>query len=667
MTAVFITVLNMSITASVVALAVMLARIPLRKAPRIFSYALWGVVLFRLMFPFSIESIFSLMPTSANAVLRNIVVAEAPAINTGMPFIDIPINTAINNFLPPVAVENSVNPIYVILHIAGYIWLIGFIALLIYAAVGYVRLKRRVYFATLVRDNIFETDKIKSPFVLGFIRPKIYFPVGIDPKQYDYIVKHEQTHIKRRDYLIKPFGYVFVAMHWFNPIIWLSYFFMSKDMEMSCDEAVLRKTSEDIRGEYGATLLNLATNKVSLLNPIAFSFGENNIKERVVNVLSFKKPAKWVMIVSLLVVSIFFVGFTSDRIVAMPTVTPPPQFIPPVLGVYEVFSRNTPDRRPANAITPEEAADIAARYIWDNFGVSIDGSVVRMMFQYVQVPFMRPFAAEITSVPGWGFLIGERGVLTGVNMEYTFWGAIHAVTGEVIGIFPSSVEGETRTPVPFSGSSTQPNPYFEGRQVQLVELQIMTNHDDVLAFSYNPQTRVMWITNTRERVNVPPNHVNIRCAETDEIFHVQIVGTNNNIPVVAFVVKTTESGSPRLLALDNNGRPLDDGNIVIGLSPLDTPPPAPPSRPGYNVVQHGGVLTANEIAALTVPTPVDGLTDPVWRFQVVNLQEINDFDLTVMYLRWATLFEAEFNRPDITQMIREEMLYRGLIVSNMNT
>jgi len=279
MTTMFITILNMSITASVVALAVMLARVPLKRAPKIFSYVLWSVVLFRLVFPFSIESVFSLMPASQSTN----------------------------------ATVSAPNSVGVFFEVAGYIWLIGFIALLAYALIGYISLKRRVYFATLVRDNIFESDRINTPFVLGFISPKIYFPVTIDPSQHDYILKHEQIHIKRRDYLVKPFAYVVFAMHWFNPLMWISYFLMSKDMEMSCDEAVLREANEDIRNDYMTSLLSLSTKRVSLLNPIAFAFGESNVKERVVNVLFFKKPAKWIVAVSVLAVAFFLVGFASDR------------------------------------------------------------------------------------------------------------------------------------------------------------------------------------------------------------------------------------------------------------------------------------------------------------------------------------------------------------------
>jgi len=311
MTTLFIAVLNMSITASIVAMAVMLTRIPLRKAPKLFSYALWSAVLFRLVFPFSFESVFSLMPASSNAIPQDIITSQSPAIHTGVPFVDLPMNAAMYNAFPRTIYE-SVNPIHVFLEISGYVWLVGFIALLLYAVIGYVRLKRRVYFATLIRDNIYETDKIRTPFVLGFISPKIYFPTTLDPTQHDYIVKHEQTHIKRRDYLVKTFAYIVLALHWFNPLMWVSYLLMSKDMEMSCDEAVLKQTDRDIRGNYSSSLLNLSMEKASLLNPIAF--GESNVVERVVNVLRFKKPAKWVVVISLVAVLFFFLGFMSNRV-----------------------------------------------------------------------------------------------------------------------------------------------------------------------------------------------------------------------------------------------------------------------------------------------------------------------------------------------------------------
>jgi len=300
MTALFISILNMSISASIVALVVMIVRIPMKKVPKIFSYALWFVVLFRLICPFSFESSFSFMPTSINVIPQDII------------YVDTPINTAISNNLQLSGSEKNINLIHIGLEIAGYVWFFVFIALLLYAVIGYARFKRHVYYATLVRDNIYETDKIKTPFVLGFIRPRIYIPIGIDQVEQDYILKHEQTHIKRYDYFIKPFAFIIFTLHWFNPIMWVAYFLMSKDIEMSCDEAVLRKADEDIRYVYSSSLLNLSVKKVSLLTPLAF--GESDVKDRVKNVLRFKKPSRVIIVVAVILVTILSVGFAMNKV-----------------------------------------------------------------------------------------------------------------------------------------------------------------------------------------------------------------------------------------------------------------------------------------------------------------------------------------------------------------
>jgi len=373
MTAVFITVLNMSITASIVALAVMLARIPLKKAPKIFSYALWGIVMFRLIFPFSIESIFSLMPTPTNIMPQVI----APTQNLGVQYVDTPVRAAAGSAMPIIGQAGESNLVISAIEVAGYVWFFGFIVLLAYAVMGYVSLKRRVCFATLIRDNIYETDSIKTPFVLGFIHPKIYFPTTLDPSQHDYILRHEQVHIQRCDYLIKPFAYIVFALHWFNPLMWIAYFLMSRDIEMSCDEAVLRKTDEDIRYDYSTSLLNLSTKRASLLNPIAFAYGEGNVKERIVNVLGFKKSASWVTVASVIVVGIFLVGFSSDRIMAIDT--PSSVNVSSYINApsFNIVNWNI-DEQGARVAHPEQAREIGIyvlnryfsifRHDWENWG-----------------------------------------------------------------------------------------------------------------------------------------------------------------------------------------------------------------------------------------------------------------------------------------------------------
>jgi len=306
MTALFLSIVNMSITASIAAVAVMLMRIPLKKAPKIFSYALWGVVIFRLVFPFSVQSIFSLMPSYANVLPQAATFVQNPI----QPAYSAA--NAIGDTTATALIQTGAVSTITALDIVSYIWLAGFLILLAHAVKGYVDLRRRVRFATLIYDNVYESDQIKTPFVLGFIRPQIYFPTAIDPSRHDYILMHEQIHIKRRDYLIKPFSYIVFAMHWFNPIMWMAYFLMSKDMEMSCDESVLRRIDQDIRRDYSMSLLCLSVKRVSLLNPIAFASGESNVKERVTNVLGYKKSARLVSVALVFIVGVFMVGFSSD-------------------------------------------------------------------------------------------------------------------------------------------------------------------------------------------------------------------------------------------------------------------------------------------------------------------------------------------------------------------
>lgn len=294
MSSIFLKVLSMSLTASYVAVAVIIARFFLKKAPKIFSYALWAVVLFRLLCPFSLESSVSLIPSNVGNIPENIVYSENPSIDTGVSAIDNAVNTAISNSIPLVNPADSVNPIDVIVEISSLIWIVGVMILLIYGLVSYIKLKNKLAVATLVNDNIFETDQIRTPFVMGIIKPKIFIPVNIPNDEYNYILKHEQTHIKRYDYLIKPFFFIALTIHWFNPLMWLSYFLMAKDMEMSCDESVMKNTHEDIRGKYSNSLLSLSVKQSGLLVPLAF--GESNVKSRIKNILNYKKTPFWILV-----------------------------------------------------------------------------------------------------------------------------------------------------------------------------------------------------------------------------------------------------------------------------------------------------------------------------------------------------------------------------------
>jgi beta-lactamase regulating signal transducer with metallopeptidase domain len=310
MSRLFLIVLNMSITGSFVALAVMIARLLLKRTPKIFSYALWALVLFRLICPFSFESAVSLIPTNKEPIPQEIVYMQNPAINTGIKLIDNTVNNSIEESFLIVNQATNVNTVGNTIEIYAIIWLFGITVLLCYGFITYFRLKQRLSIAILVRDNIYETDLIKTAFVIGFIKPKIIIPINMSENEFDYIIKHEETHIKRFDYIIKPVAFLALIIHWFNPIIWVSYYLMAKDMEMSCDESVVKNNKEDIRVNYSSSLLALSANQGGLLSPLAF--GEGNVKSRIKNVLNYKKPSFWIMILAVIIIVFVLISFGTD-------------------------------------------------------------------------------------------------------------------------------------------------------------------------------------------------------------------------------------------------------------------------------------------------------------------------------------------------------------------
>ncbi len=324
MTALFIEILNMSLTASFVALAVILARFALKRAPKVFSYALWALVLFRLVCPISFESPVSALPIRAEVIPQDIIYAQTPRVqfadaalaNTSIgesaALLDNSVNAALNSSLPATNPAASVNPIQIWLEIGAYVWLIGVLAMLVYAIISYLRLKARLFGATLVSGNLFETDRIDSPFVLGFIKPRIYAPAGEELPA--HILLHEQAHIRRRDYIVKPVAFLALAVHWFNPLIWLCYFLMTRDMELSADEAALKAMGgePDSRRGYCESLLNLAAKRKALV-PLAFGESGGGVKARVKNALSFKKPAAWVVTAAVIAVIALCVILVPNR------------------------------------------------------------------------------------------------------------------------------------------------------------------------------------------------------------------------------------------------------------------------------------------------------------------------------------------------------------------
>ncbi len=309
MSEIFLSVLNMSLTAGYVILFVMAIRLLLKKAPKFISYALWGVVAFRLIIPFTFESMLSLMPRNTKAVPipPDIIYHPSPRINSGVEVVD----SFVSQSLPAPTIGASVNPLQIYIGIGAYLWMIGIIVLLTYSIVSVLRLKKQLKSAQLIEQNIFEAKNLKTPFVLGLIKPKIYLPVGLNATERSYILLHEQTHIHRKDYIIKIVAFFLLSIHWFNPLVWIAYMLMSTDMELSCDERVLKEMNEDIKKSYANTLLSLATGR-HFINGSPLAFGEGNIKGRIKNVLRYKKFSFWVIAVSIIVVIVVGIALITN-------------------------------------------------------------------------------------------------------------------------------------------------------------------------------------------------------------------------------------------------------------------------------------------------------------------------------------------------------------------
>ncbi len=315
---IFTTVLNMSITASIVAMGVMVARLMLKKMPKIFSYVLWSAVLIRLVIPVSFTSAFSFLTVikpgtqqtegALAYVPYNIGLMKIPGIDVGVNAINIVVNSSLPQATPTV----SVNPMQIVMAILSLVWVVGVTLLILYSVISYRKIIKNLKTSTLVRDDIFETDRIATPFVCGFIKPKIYIPTDISQSELPYILAHERVHIKRLDYLIKPFAFLVLSVHWFNPLMWLSFYLMSKDLEMSCDESVLKLFGNETRANYSQSLLALATGKRQFLSGSPLAFGESNVKARIINVLNYKKPPFWVGIAAIIVILALVVLFTAN-------------------------------------------------------------------------------------------------------------------------------------------------------------------------------------------------------------------------------------------------------------------------------------------------------------------------------------------------------------------
>lgn len=306
MTEIFRTILNMSVTGGIAALGVLLLRLPLKCAPRWIRCALWAVVFVRLALPFSFSAPVSLLsgigaPAPENGVVTYVSSDGVTAVAELSDAASVPDTSLASELSAESAAsfeptpEASADPVQIWLAIGSAVWLAGTAALLLYAAVSYARLRRKVTDAVLVEPGVYETDTVASPFVLGIVRPRVILPVDLTGEARALVLRHERAHIVRLDHAAKPAAFLLLAVHWFNPLVWVAFRLFCEDMEASCDERAVRALDHEKIAAYGETLLRLGTRRVSFAGgPLAF--GEHCTKGRIVNVLNYKKPAFWVII-----------------------------------------------------------------------------------------------------------------------------------------------------------------------------------------------------------------------------------------------------------------------------------------------------------------------------------------------------------------------------------
>ena len=311
MSELFLKIVNMSISASWVVVAVLALRFCLKKAPKWVNVLLWGIVAARMVFPFSIESVLSLIP-SAETISPTIMMEQSPSVQTGVPALNHVINPVISGSFTP-APGASANPLQIWIPVLAGIWLFGIVALFLYSAVSYCRLRRKVCEAVILRDNIYQSENVCSPFVLGIIRPKIYLPYHMDSREVGHVIAHEQTHIRRKDHWWKPLGFLLLTIHWFNPLMWLSYVLLCRDIELACDEKVIGKMGNAQRADYTQALVACSVDR-RLIAACPLAFGEIGVKERVKSVMNYKKPAFWIVLASVIVCAVIAVCFLTNPI-----------------------------------------------------------------------------------------------------------------------------------------------------------------------------------------------------------------------------------------------------------------------------------------------------------------------------------------------------------------
>lgn len=458
----FLKVLNTSISASWLVLAVLLLRFLLRRAPRWVCVLLWGLVALRLLLPFSVPSVLSLIP-SAETLPGEILSGPSFNIHTGIAPVDHPVNGYLaSRYFEGVTVPANSGAARMTL--LAFVWAAGAAVLLLYAAVSCWRLRQTLRTAIPLRDNLYQSDGIASPFVLGIVRPRIYLPFHLAQEALPYVTAHEQAHIQRKDHWWKPLGFVLLAVHWFNPLLWLAYTLLCRDIELACDERVIRGLSCAGRAAYTQALVACSTGRrASIAWPL--TFGEGGVKERVRSVMHYKKPGFWLVAVSLAACAAAAVCFLTD-----PVDSTEPDAVPPAQSVAS--GAEEPQPEPPPALTRQNAEETIAQIlatltIHSDHTVSFSLPQVLPVAEDGKTELAISLNATFSDAPGsfsvqelldgeTGWQGGEqprlsldtgKGELTDVSLGVFYWTEVDASAYQIY------AKGSVELPAPFSYDS----------------------------------------------------------------------------------------------------------------------------------------------------------------------------------------------------------------------
>lgn len=305
----FIGVLNNALIASLLIVAVIVARFIIKRAPKWITCALWGLVAMKLVFPFSIESVLSLVPSS-KPIPSDIEYSAIPHIETGVHAINQVVNPVLEAKFSPQP-EYSVNPLQLVISVCSSVWIIGIICLLIYLLISYLILRKKVAASQNIYENVYICDEVSSPFILGTVKPRIYLPSGLSADTIECVLEHERTHLKRCDHFWKPLGFIILSVYWFNPLCWVAYMLLCKDIELACDEKVTKDKDKNWKANYCQALLDCnVQRRIIAACPVAF--GEVSVKERIKSVLNYKKPAFWIVLTAIVISVIVAVCFMTS-------------------------------------------------------------------------------------------------------------------------------------------------------------------------------------------------------------------------------------------------------------------------------------------------------------------------------------------------------------------